>query len=74
MTLLTFVLIRGTPLEIFSQNGTNLVGAQMELETLVEDWSTGRTFDRFMQKGVYCNFNPLTSVTEEEYGRSWRVR
>lgn len=70
---LRFMIKRRTSSEFFNDNGKYFIGGQCELESLVENWSRGRIFDVLMQKGVQRNFNPLTSVTEEEYGRSWFV-
>lgn len=65
---------RGTPPEIFSDKKTNFVGAQRELENIVENWPNWGTSDRLMQKGVQWNFNPPSAFTKEERGRSWGVR
>lgn len=70
MTLLWFMPRRGAPSEIFSDNGTNFVGAQHELRSLVKNWSADRISDRLVQIGMHSNFNRLTLVTAEKYGRA----
>lgn len=61
IALLRFMSKREAPSEVFSDNGTNFVGAQQELESPVQSWSTGSISDR------QWNFDPLTPVTEKEY-------
>ena len=58
MTLLSFMSRRGAPSEIFSDNGTNFVGAQRELKNLMENWSSDKIADRLLQRGVQWHFNP----------------
>ena len=48
----------GTPSTIWSDNGTNFVGAEKELLACIKSWN-GMAPTIFAHKGVTWNFNPL---------------
>ncbi|CAH8507091.1 unnamed protein product, partial [Dicrocoelium dendriticum] len=52
MALKRFVARRGTPAEIFSDNGGNFVGAATELRTAMKSWSQAKINDKLLSIGV----------------------
>ncbi|CAH8518996.1 unnamed protein product [Schistosoma guineensis] len=62
MALIRFIGRRGTPNEIYSDNGTNFVGATSELRANMSVWNKHRINDLTVSKGIRWHFNPpLTS-------------
>ncbi|CAH8630974.1 unnamed protein product [Dicrocoelium dendriticum] len=61
MALMRFVDRRGTPAEIFSDNGSNFVGAVAELRAATKEWSQRRINDKLLCLGVQWHFNPPAS-------------
>ena len=53
-----FVSRRGTPAAIWSDNGTNFVGAEKELREKIENWNTINIAVELAQKGINWRFNP----------------
>ena len=53
-----FVSRRGTPAMIWSDNGTNLIGAEKELRECVEKWNTLNIAAELAHKGIKWRFNP----------------
>ena len=53
-----FVSRRGTPAKIWSDNGTNFIGAAKELREFTEKWNTFKMATELAQKGVKWRFNP----------------
>ena len=53
-----FISRRGVPKEVFSDNGTNFVGAVNELKSLVSELDEEKIKDKTASKGVKWLFNP----------------
>ena len=53
-----FVSRRGTPAMIWSDNGTNFVGAEKEFRECVENWNTLNIAAELAHKGIKWRFNP----------------
>ena len=53
-----FVSHRGTPANIWSDNGTNFVGAEKELRENIEKWNTTNIAVKLDPKGIKWRFNP----------------
>ena len=62
-----FVARRGTPSTIWSDNGTNFVGAEKELLACIKSWN-GMAPTIFAHKGVTWKFNPPGAP---HHGGSW---
>ena len=58
MGLKRFVSRRGTPAIIWSDNGTNLIGAEKELHKAIEKWKTINISAELAHKGIKWRFNP----------------
>ena len=53
-----FVSRRGTPAILWSDNGTNFVGAEKELRENIEKWNATNTAVELDHKGIKWRFNP----------------
>ena len=53
-----FVARRGTPDQIFSDNGTNFVGAERILRTALQSFNNDKIHHYCSQKGIEWSFNP----------------
>ena len=53
-----FVSRRGTPATIWSDNGTNFIGAEKELREGMEKWNTLNIASELAHKGIKWRFNP----------------
>ena len=53
-----FVSRRGTPAMIWSDNGTNFIGAEKELHECMEKWNTLNIAAELARKGIKWRFNP----------------
>ena len=62
-----FIARRGTPSTIWSDNGTNFVGAENELLICIKSWN-GMVPTIFAHKGVAWKFNPPGAT---HHGGSW---
>ena len=49
---------RGKPAHIWSDNGTNFVGAEKEIREAIERWNNEHIEDKLSQDGVQWHFNP----------------
>ncbi|CAH8446602.1 unnamed protein product [Schistosoma mattheei] len=58
MALIRFIGRRGTPKEIYSDNGTNFVGATSELRANMSVWDKHKINDLTVSKGIHWHFNP----------------
>ncbi|CAH8572859.1 unnamed protein product [Schistosoma guineensis] len=58
MALIRFVSRRGYPKEIYSDNGSNLVGAERELRRSLQGWVQERIHSALLRKGIDWHFNP----------------
>ena len=56
-----FVARRGCPAKIFSDNGTNFVGAEKELERMLRGWSQEEITATMQQHDIEWHFNPPSS-------------
>ena len=54
-----FVSRRGSPIEVFSDNGTNFKGADSEIKTALEHWNPDRIDNCLRRCGIRWNFNHL---------------
>ena len=61
MCLRRFVARRGNPQVIYSDNGTNFVGADRELKECIENWNQSQIVNELSQKGIKWVFNPPAS-------------
>ncbi|XP_022806184.1 uncharacterized protein LOC111343295 [Stylophora pistillata] len=53
-----FIARRGPPSDIYSDNGTNFVGANRELKRSLEEWNQSQISDYLSQKDIHWHFNP----------------
>ena len=53
-----FINRRGLPKCIYSDNGSNFVGAEREITTAIEDWYQKQIQDELLQKGCQWVFQP----------------
>ena len=53
-----FVSRRGSPAMIWSDNGTNFIGAEKELRECMEKWNTLNIATELAHKGIKWRFNP----------------
>ena len=53
-----FVSRRGTPAMIWSDNGTNFIGAEKKLRESVEKWNIVNIAAELAHKGIKWRFNP----------------
>ena len=68
-----FVSRRGTPEMIWSDIGTNFIGAEKELRECIEKWNVVSIAAELAHKGVKWRFNP-TSAPHQGDIREWLVR
>ena len=61
LCLMRFVGRRGRPSEIYSDNGSNFVGAVSELKEAMSRWDGRRISDRLANEGIKWHFNPPSS-------------
>lgn len=54
----SFVNRRGSPMEGFSDNGTNFRTEETEIKTALEQWNPDRIDDCLRRRGIKWNFNP----------------
>ena len=65
-----FVSHRVTPAMIWSDNGTNFIGAEKELRESVEKWNVVNIAAELLHKGIKCRFNPPSAPHQ---GGIWEV-
>ncbi|XP_028516714.1 uncharacterized protein LOC110245225 [Exaiptasia diaphana] len=53
-----FINRRGPPKYIYSDNGTNFVGAEKELKTAIQNWNQAQIDKQLLQKGTQWVFQP----------------
>lgn len=53
-----FIARRGKPKKMYSDNGTNLVGAEKELREMLRTWNQEKINNALTQEGVEWHFNP----------------
>ena len=63
-----FVARRGPSSDIYSDNGTNFVGANRELKQSLEEWNHSQIADFLSQKEIQWHFNPPSSP---HFGGIW---
>lgn len=68
MVLRNFIARRGIPLEMYSDDGTNLVGANNELKKGLENVNFDDLQNHFTNTETKWNFN---SPSAPHMGRSW---
>ena len=57
MVIERFIARRGTPSNIWSDNGTNFVGAEKELLLCIQSWNN-QAPPELARKGIKWKFNP----------------
>ena len=66
---------RGQPRSIYSDNGTNFVGAECELKSMVKKLNESEDLKNHLTRigegGFLGNFNPRRVRTGEEYTKAW---
>ena len=68
-----FVSRRGAPAMIWSDNGTNIIGAEKELSECMEKWNTFNIATELAHKGIKWRFNP-PSAPQQGFIRERLVR
>ncbi|XP_022778085.1 uncharacterized protein LOC111319602 [Stylophora pistillata] len=63
-----FIARSGPPSDIYSDNGTNFVGADRELKRSLEEWNQSQISDYLSQKDIQWHFNPPASP---HFGAIW---
>ena len=63
-----FIARRGTPSVIWSDNGTNFVGAEKELLNSIQSWN-GQAPPELGEKGIKWKFNPRLSYANAPWER-----
>ena len=63
-----FVPRRGQVIKIVSDNGTNLIGGERELQKEIQTWNNERISDFLSQKGISWSFNPPGTL---HHGGTW---
>ena len=58
MAFSRFCSRRGIPKKVFSDNGSNFVGAEAEIRTYINGWSTKRINDKMLEYNIEWFFNP----------------
>ena len=53
-----FMNRRGPPKSVYSDNGTNFVGAEREIREAIEGWNQKQIQDELLQKGFQWGFQP----------------
>ncbi|GBM30124.1 hypothetical protein AVEN_106805-1 [Araneus ventricosus] len=71
-----FIARRGKPSDIYSDNGTNFVGANNELRKILKDLfnkeSTGKIEDFIASEGIVWHFNP-PHIATPHFGGLWEA-
>ena len=62
MVVERFVSLRGTPAMIWSDNGTNFIGAEKELRESIENWNVVNIAAELALKGIKWRFNPPSAL------------
>ena len=69
-----FVGRRGPPKELFSDNGTNFRGAEIEVKEMLQNWNQAKILDRLREKGIQWHFSaPCASHTGGVWERMIRT-
>ena len=63
-----FVARRGPPSDIYSDNGSNFVGADRELKQSLQEWNQSQIADFLSQKEIQWHFNPRAAP---HFGGIW---
>lgn len=70
LALRRFIARRGPPAEMYSDNGTNFVGANKELKVALREIDQSRVSDVLNAKGIQWHFSPPRSP---HFGGVWEV-
>ena len=62
---------RGLPEEVWTDNGTNFVGAERELRDLVDGLEPDKIVTSAANKGIRWNFNPRRGNTSARFMKRW---
>ena len=68
MAISRSLLVAGQPKTIWSDNGTNFVGADHELQRLVSEWNQQKLHDDLAARGITWKFNPPAAP---HHGGAW---
>lgn len=68
MAIRNFAALRGTPLELFSDQGTNFIGSDRELREALQKIDNDKLFKEFTTPNTKWTFNPPSSP---HMGGSW---
>ncbi|XP_074641172.1 uncharacterized protein LOC141898924 [Tubulanus polymorphus] len=68
LVLCNFIGRRGRPDEMFSNNGSNFIGAEKELKECLINWNQSRLSEFLSEKGTRWHFNPPSSP---HFGGAW---
>ena len=71
MVLRQFISRRGPLKEIWSDRGTNFVGANRELKEAIAHWNEEMIERQLQQKGIKWVFQPPATPICPEYGSIW---
>ena len=66
-----FVSRRGTPAMIWSDNGTNFIGAEKELRESIEKWNVVNIAAELARKGIKWRFNPPSAPHQDGIWKGW---
>ena len=69
MVIERFMARRGMPSVIWSDNGTNFVGAEKDLLACLLNWDAKLIASKLAQKGIKWKFNPPASPHHEASGK-----
>ena len=68
-----FVSRRGTPAMVWSDNGTNFIGAEKKLRKCIEKWNTLNIAAELAHKGIEWKINPSSAPQKVASGTDWSV-
>ena len=68
LALRRFIARRGQVKEIRSDNGSNFVGGERELRTMIENWNQVKIHQCLLQRGIKWIFNPPSA---SHHGGAW---
>jgi hypothetical protein len=70
LALRRFIARRGTPADMYSDNGTNFVGANKELKQALKALDRDRIHDALSAKGIQWHFSPPRAP---HFGGAWEI-
>jgi len=70
-TIWRFVSRHGETTHFYSDNGTNLIGAERVLREGIKAWNQLQIYNYFRKKEIQWSFNPWLRVIWVESGKGW---